>query len=34
MIFDDILYDILFTKNSMAKIGAKFGISGNTLQYI
>lgn len=34
MIFDDILYDILFTKNSMAKIGEKFGIAGNTLQYI
>ena len=30
----DILYDILFTKNSMAKIGEKYNISGSALQYI
>lgn len=30
----EILYDIIFTKNSMAKIGAKYGLQGNTLTYI
>lgn len=29
-----ILYDILFTDKSMAKIGEKYNISGNSLQYI
>lgn len=29
-----ILYDIIFTNDSMAKIGAKYGIQGNTLMYI
>ena len=30
----DILYDIIFTNQSMAKIGEKYSINGNTLQYI
>lgn len=30
----EILYEILFTKNSMQLIGEKFNIAGNTLQYI
>lgn len=29
-----ILYDIIFTSDSMEKIGKKYNISGNTLQYI
>ena len=32
--FIDILYDILFTKKSMEKIGLPYGIKGNTLTYI
>lgn len=32
-IYQKIIYDILFTKLSMAKIGEKYGIKGNTLQY-
>lgn len=31
---ENILYDILFTKLSMEKIGNKYNISGNTLTYI
>lgn len=30
----EILYDIIFTKDSMAKIGAKYNLQGNTLMYI
>lgn len=30
----NIIYDILFTKDSMAKIGAKYNIAGGTLNYI
>ena len=30
----DIFYEVLFTKNSMEKIGLKYGIKGNTLTYI
>lgn len=30
----DILYDIIFTKDSMTKIGLKYNIQGNTLTYI
>lgn len=33
-IVQNILYDILFTKLSMEKIGNKYNISGNTLTYI
>ena len=29
-----ILYDIIFTNDSMAKIGEKYGVQGNTLTYI
>lgn len=32
--FISIFYDVLFTKDSMAKIGQKYNIKGNTLQYI
>ena len=32
--FVPILFEILFTKNSMATIGEKYGVQGNTLQYI
>lgn len=32
--FPNILYDILFTKLSMEKIGEKYNITGNTLNYI
>lgn len=30
----EILYDIIFTKDSMAKIGTKYNLQGNTLMYI
>lgn len=29
-----IFYDVLFTTNSIAKIGEKYGVKGNTIQYI
>lgn len=32
--FINIFYDVLFTSDSMAKIGAKYNIKGSTLQYI
>lgn len=32
--FTPILFEILFTKDSMATIGGKYGVQGNTLQYI
>ena len=32
--FVAIFYDVLFTNNSMAVIGEKFGMKGNTIQYI
>lgn len=32
--FAQIFYDVLFTKDSMAKIGEKYNIKGNTLQCI
>ena len=30
----DLLYEIIFTNQSMAKIGEKYEVNGNTLQYI
>lgn len=30
----DIIYDILFTNDSMEKIGNKYGEKGNTITYI
>lgn len=33
-ILPELLYDIIFTSQSMANIGNKYGINGNTLQYI
>lgn len=32
--FVAVFYDVLFTSDSMAKIGAKYGIEGNTIQCI
>ena len=32
--FIPIFYDVLFTPDSMAKIGKKYGVQGNTIQYI
>lgn len=34
IILPDLLYDIIFTNESMATIGTKYNINGNTLQYI
>lgn len=32
--FIPIFHDVLFTSDSMAKIGQKYGVQGNTIQYI
>ena len=32
--FDKIIYDIIFTNDSMAKIGQKYNLKGNTITYI